>query len=378
MALLDVRAAARADGGHELAGLHAALVIRAGPDIERIQRQIQHLLSTYTNTEESSLVTVGDGDHRRFTLRDRRLPDWCVIEWGRIGALYVVTVGEGAFERIVRTIGGTEPALTDDAWFDRAVARTHVQEASHMLLMRFDLLRAAGDAAYTHKALNVQRALELDGVDRGVWTARRKGRSGEVLAFLRRNGEESLTPIAGEAFLRDLPPDIIPDGATRFVVFRCEPAAAVRTLAEAYLLSRDPAQRTESRTFWRSLQKEAGVSFETDLFSQLGSRIVMHDYPPHALGLSLARTFLFPINGDAAALRDRIDRLLEHVAKSEGWPPIPQLRRNDRGVWYLFAGLAGPALTVTDDWLVVSFSPEAVRAVVDGLRPAAQSVASEP
>ncbi len=104
----------------------------------------------------------------------------------------------------------------------------------------------------------------------------------------------------------------------------------------------------------------------------------MHDYPPHVLRLALARTFLFPISGDATVLRDRLDRLFEHLSGIEDLPPIPQLRHDPDGVWYLFVGLAGPAFTVTDDWLVVSFSPRAVREVVDGLHPRPQPDAVEP
>ncbi len=378
LALLDIRARARVDGGHELAGLHGALVLRTGDDVARIERQIQHVLSTYTNSAESTLITDKDRSPQRFALRDRRLPAWAIIEWGRIGTLYVVTIGEGAFDRVARTIAGGEPALSNEPWFAAALARTEGGDASHALLMRFDTLRGAGDAAYGKKASDVQAALGLDGVDRGLWTARRSGRSGEVLALLRRNGKEILTPIAGERFLKDLRPGTIPDGATRFVVFQCEPASAIQTLAQSWLLSRSQDGRDESHAFWRSLQKDAGVSFESDIFTHLGPRIVMHDYPPHVLRLAIARTFLFPITGDAAVLRDRIDRLFRHLAEREDMPPIPQLRRDPDGVWYLFVGLAGPALTVTDDWLVVSFSPRAVREVVEGLYPNTQPDAVEP
>lgn len=385
LALLDISSRGRADGGHELAGLHGALVVRTGDDVARVERQIQHVLNTYTNSAESTLVTDKDRTPQRFALRDRRMPAWAIIEWGRIGDLYVLTIGEGTFDRVARTIAGKEPALSDEKWFAAAlahpqlrVARTEGKDASHALLVRFDLLRGAGDAAFTQKANRVQAALGLNDVDRGLWTAQRSGRSGEVVALLRRNGKEVLTTIAGVRFLEDLQPGIIPEGATRFVVFQCEPASAIRTIAQTWLLSQSQDGRDASRAFWRSLQKDAGVSFESDIFTHLGPRIVMHDYPPHVLRLALARTFLFPITGDATVLRDRIDRLFGHLAKSEDMPPIPQLRHDPDGVWYLYVGLEGPALTVTDDWLVVSFSPRAVREIVDGLHPKTQPDAVEP
>jgi hypothetical protein len=42
-----------------------------------------------------------------------------------------------------------------------------------------------------------------------------------------------------------------------------------------------------------------------------------------------------------------------------------QLRRDTDGVWYLYFGIAGPALAVADDRLIISFSPDAVRKNID-------------
>ena len=49
VALFAFDAAPRADGGHELAGLELALIIRAGDGVtEKIERRIQHLLNVFT------------------------------------------------------------------------------------------------------------------------------------------------------------------------------------------------------------------------------------------------------------------------------------------------------------------------------------------
>jgi len=89
--------------------------------------------------------------------------------------------------------------------------------------------------------------------------------------------------------------------------------------------------------------------------------VVVHDYPPHALRLPPAWTILAGVDGDSGKLRANLDRLLEVARKELQNGGSMRLRRDDDGVWYLYVGLNGPALAVTDRWLLVSFSPEAVR-----------------
>ena len=103
------------------------------------------------------------------------------------------------------------------------------------------------------------------------------------------------------------------------------------------------------------------MSFDRDIFSHLGHTVVIHDYPEHPLRLSVARTLLVCIDGDAEALRRRIDHLLGCVGPQLPQAGLLRLRQDADGVWYLQYGLLGPALVVTDDWLMVSFSPTAVR-----------------
>ena len=69
--------------------------------------------------------------------------------------------------------------------------------------------------------------------------------------------------------------------------------------------------------------------------------------------------------------RSGLDRLLEryrqHLASASGRPGGEpgwfdwQLKHDPDGVWYLQAGIYGPALAVTEQWIVISYSPVAVR-----------------
>ena len=94
---------------------------------------------------------------------------------------------------------------------------------------------------------------------------------------------------------------------------------------------------------------------------QLGGPIIIHNYPLHALRLPLAWTILVPLEGDSARLRSHLDNLLKDLAEEYGGMAPAKLYCDADGIWSIRFGIDGPALAVTDHWLILSFSPEAVR-----------------
>ncbi len=394
LALLDAQARPRADGGHELAGLHAALILHTRGVNEKIEQRIQHLLNTYTNTDATSLTVESADGHTAYTLRDRRLPEWASITWGRVGDYFAVTVGDGTYQRIVRTIrkrrtGNLPPtkrsrSLAADAWFAKAVGlarpggptgRGGVSGVGSVAwLVQFTELKRNADASLSAKIERVQAALGLGRAERGLWTAGRTGRAVEIHGVLRRDGRNEVNVIAGAELAKTLDDGAVPEEASGYAVLDCNPRTVLRGLREAYLASKSPHARQGSRAFWRDLEARADVSIEQDIFANLREPLVIHDYPPHALRIPLAWTILLPIEGDAETLRGRIDRFMttaQSMLDVEG--PL-QLRHDEvaapgmvGGLWYVQYGLVGPALTVTDRWLVISFSPHAVRENVERL-----------
>lgn len=383
--LLDIRATARADGGHQLAGLHAALIIHTRGDNGQIEGRIQHLLNTYTNREESIMTTRSNGGQAFFTLRDRRLPPWAVLAWGQLGDHYVVAIGDKTFERIARAIGDHSPSLAADAWFHRAGHRFE-HPAAVALYVRFDHLRRNMDASLVVKTAQVKAALGLVGAQRGLWTAGYDGRAVVATNTLRRAGRDEFIPIAGPELLERRP--VLMDQLSRLwnrlsdssgdeatleeglfhAVIDCDPSAVLHSVCEAYAAAKSPRAIQGSRAFWRGFEDDAEVSIERDVFSRLGGPIIIHNYPRHALRLPFAWTILMPITGDAAILRSHVDRLLGSVRRQLSEGGFLRLHHDGDGVWYLQYGLSGPGLIVTDRWLVVSFSPQAVRANVALLR----------
>ena len=73
LALLSIDFAQREDGGHQLSGLEAALIIHV-PAADKFEQRIQQLLNKYTNTDHTTLQTPSYNGNIIHSIRDRRLP----------------------------------------------------------------------------------------------------------------------------------------------------------------------------------------------------------------------------------------------------------------------------------------------------------------
>ncbi len=362
--LFDIHARKRPDGGHELEDLRAALIAKVGASQNGMEQRIRHLLQTYTNSEETVLTRRTILDDEVFTIRDRRLPAWLTISWGRFGEYYVVGVGQGAFERIADTLAGRGERLQNDHWFARACSDLRTADSAFTLYLRLDELEKHVDAALMRKTADVLSALGLGGLQRGLFNLGTRERSVEVTAAIRRNGRDETRRVAGNHLRERLWPNVVPEDARRYVLLDLELGAALSAMTEACLVARSPRARRKQREFWSSIDEASGVSLGRDIYPHLGGPVVLHNFPRHALGLSIAWTIVTPIKGDATALRLEIDRWMDEARRILKDAGSVQLHRDDDGVWYTQLGLVGPAVTVTDRCVVVSFSPEAVRQIV--------------
>ncbi|MCP4246141.1 MAG: hypothetical protein GY778_03745 [bacterium] len=375
--LLGAQAAPLPSGGFRLAGLRGALIVRTGGGHAPLEARIQHLLNIYTNREVADFETVDEAGVVSNRLVDRRLPDWAELRWGPVQDVYVIALGPGVFEQVAATVRRDRPSLVDDDWFAAAHRRCRGAVASAEWNVRFDLIRRGLGAVMAGKPEAVVKGLGLADVRRGLWSLGTAGRAVEVHAMLARKDSDEYVPIS-----RQLEPgaeeDLIPAEATQYEFIETSARSLVHRVRDAYLAGRSPSSQARLSDMWAQLEADCGVSVDRDLLAQLGDRIVIHDFPRPPFDLPLLRTIQVEIVGSPLAVRTSLDRLLRRCRRyiaERDWPMVKLVHDPD-GVWFLQAGLYGPAVAVTDGWLVIGFSPVAVRQNLVRLEP--PQPASEP
>jgi len=369
--VLDATATPLAGGGHRLAELRGGVIVHTCGDNAALEARVQHLLNTYVNNEIARCETIRSEGRTSYRLIDERLPLWAQMEWGAVEDCYVLALGSGVFERIAATVRARQAALTSDDWFAAAHRRCRGDHAYAEWAVRFDRIRDRLQPIMAGKPEEVLAGLGLGEVQRGLWTVGvgggSDGRAVQAYAVLQNHDGDRFLPICHvpDAVRPGRVEAPIPPQASRYAVVRYSPRRLVFRVRDAYLASRSPSAQRNLREMWARVEAETNVSVDRDLLMQLGPRIVVHDYPPHPLDLPLLRTVLIEINGSSLAVRTCLDRLLrryrDHLGRpSPDWTSL-RLEHASDGVWYLQAGLYGPALAVTDRWVIISYSPVAVR-----------------
>ncbi len=363
LVLFDIHAERRVDGGHQLKDLRAALITNTPQSNKAIEQRIQHLLTTYTNSTESTLTKRTVHGHEVFTLRDRRLPSWMSFSWGRMNTNYVVGLGDGTLEQIAQTLSGRHENVAGDRWFKAALSKMERVPSSLVFYVQLDRLRTCLDDSLGKKINNVLEALSLDRTQRGLLALGMDGRSVEVAGMIHRDGHNEMRTLISSEFHTPLTKKAVPQQARRFALVDAKLGSALEGLTEAVWSARSRGARLQQEVLWADIDKKAGVRLKQDIYGRLGGPLILHDYPRHPLGLAFAWNMVVPIQGDATDLRRDLDRWLEEVQRLLARGNGIQLQRGEKGLWYTQFGLVGPAVTVTDRYLVLGFSPETVRQI---------------
>lgn len=363
IALLGVQARALDENSHRLDSLQLAIIVHTRGENAAIQQRVQQLLSLHTNQSQTRLETVEFDGGRYFQLRDNRLQDWAVLAWGAIGDHFVLTLGEGAFAQVLAVARGDTPRLTEDDWLPFALKTVQAHRAKLGWYIHFDRIRAGEDKILAGKIARVRRALHLGATQRGLWAIRYEGRAVEIDGVVREGDRNVHRPVSDSRLIDTLGNNVVPDQAGSYAIFERNARAAMEIIGAAYLVGRSPEGRESFRDWWYDIEARAGMSFDEDILAHVGDHIVIHDHPKHLLRVPLLWTYLFEISGDADTVRKGIDELLKLVRDEMADIETPfKVEKAEDGIWFLRIGIEGPAVTVTDRWIVLSYSPRAVRA----------------
>jgi len=370
VALLDIQSNRLAEEVYRLGSLQAVLILHSRGDNESIEGQLRGLLNSHTNSDLARLEQVSHGDVTVHRLVDSRLPDWAVVEWAVLGEFFVVGVGQGALGKVLAAAGQEDRRLTEDRWFTWAYGQCRAGPAGTMWLVRIAALRGRLERVVRGRPLAVIEALGAGGVEQSFWSVGRQGRAIVSFCAQRVAGRDLITTVSDPAAASAELLAAVPPHAPSFAVIRADLSDWVRRLAVAYLASQAPATRERIEEWWTGLQERLQIDVRADLLAQLGGHAVVHTFPEHPWGVPLLCTILFELRGDAERFRVALDRLLaawqaalSGGAAEEGEIRLgPQLRRSEDGIWHVQIGvLVMLGLAVEDGWVVLSYSPEAVR-----------------
>lgn len=352
----------------KLGHLQTAVVFRANGEQQIVLDQLNRVISRYTNASVAELTSQRAATHPYQRLADERLPGWAIWEWGRLDDFFVVTFGAGAFDRIAQVYDGQRPCLADDVWFKQASAIVDGACAQAQWFIALSTLEQRLRGAARGRHSRVVRALEADNMTHDLWAIGRDGRALKWFRYYRRNGEDTLRrysdPTRYPAHLRR----IIPRDAQRYGIINVPTRWLVDNLPRAWVAARSEDSVETYHRIWQRFQEESGVDISSSLIDHLGDNVVVFDYPPHPLRIPFALTFAIEID-DRRAVQLAVDTLLsawsrylnEKAKRGESALVRLKVRNTSDGVWFLQAGILGPALKVTDRYVVVSWSPQALR-----------------
>ena len=202
-----------------------------------------------------------------------------------------------------------------------------------------------------------------------LWTSGMEGRALSWYRCFRRNGKDVVHRYSDPARYEPRHLGIVPGQARHFAVINVPTRWLVDNLPRAWLAAQSQRNVHKWEQIWRSLERKTGIDLGGNLINHLGDHLILFDYPPHPLDIPFALTIAVEID-DQRPVKTAVDALLkawgqylDERAERSGTKLVRVKVRQDKadGIWYLQAGILGPALKVTERYLVISWSPQALR-----------------
>lgn len=375
--LLDITTREIDKDVYRLDRMQAALVVASAGMELALERRIRDLLATYTDAENGTIETQMLGNLKYHRLVDGRLPDWAVTEWGQVGEHFVAGFGAGAFAKVATVIRSGKGSLAEDRWFAGAHAKARGATCGIEIYADVRRIRERLERDAKDRPTAVLQSLHLEIADKLVWTTGHDERAiRSVVVGRDLEGKDYFFILAGR---ENASPEVaaqIPGEADSYLVLRMPMSQVFRDSRHAYMESQSPGQRRAVRELWNRLQAEYGFDSESEVIDQLGDHLLIHTFPAHPLRLPVLCTIWIQIAGDESKVAHAVDRMMTAwqdsltridpvttlpTYRKPAFALSPQVRREPDGLWSLHLGFINPAMTVTKGWLIISWSPEAVR-----------------
>ncbi|HKD37968.1 MAG TPA: hypothetical protein VKB78_14245, partial [Pirellulales bacterium] len=345
--------------------VHGGLIINLGDQADDAKASIDRL------TALSPMPPNASGKWQRAPLP----PDAPVIEWGFDGKYFILGIGEGSADGIVQRKNGSAPK-----WLEAVHSRLRVERPAmvHYLNIKkiVSLVQASGALGrglppQTLDALgisNVTSLASVSGLEKDGWTSNTLlGIDGEPTGVFALAGGNPLTAA-------DLAP--IPKDATIALAGRLDLDRVYRGISKI-AGNVNPHARLELEQGIAQLENHLGIELSRDVFKSLGDTWCVYSSPSEGGLLVTGLTVVTPLR-DRERLAKAEERLRmmakaasEPAPGARGFGPRSRMTIADcefRGNQIHFLNFIGepipvaPAWCITDKELIVSLSPQTIKA----------------
>lgn len=352
--------------------LEMALLIRTHGDNREVLQRLQAVIASYVKPEDAAIKNF-ERPHAKYNsqrLIHSKLPEWAIVEWGQVDDCYLITAGEGVFDRILAVRAGQSEALAAQPWYLRSQVALKGPSSFLSLYVQLERTRKQLDAALAGIPGKMVHSLQLESAKEVRWAMGLEGRFIRSLLWIS-DGNPAADRVVVLSDPAAPPPEVaaaIPPAATIVSVSKFDMPLQLTKIGQAWMNAMDPWMQNELREVWERLGEKVGGNLYDALVARTGPYLVIHNYPPHDLGWSLMFTILLQYDGAATvkpgmdAVMTQLQRELAAVAEKNHGTFNLRLVRDPDGIWSLPLILFTPAIGVSDRWLVISWSPQAVRA----------------
>lgn len=345
------------------------LAVDVNGQIGPLMKIVHNAVNELTDESMASIEEKKADGIRYVELTDQRLPDWCHIAWGQINDYFVLTFGVDVWPQVAAVAGGKEKSVTSDEWV-ASVRREMADVVQIEVVVDAKRIREKLDPSTGGKATAYFKEWGAEKMDRAFWALGLADRALYCEAFFRMPQRTVrrlyADPDAADAdLLSVVPPE------ARYAIYNVPMREFLPQLISSYYATRPERVRNKAVKLWERIQREHGFDARKDILANLGDRIVLHNWPEHPLHLPLMFTTVAPIKQNAEAVKSTIETMctawqagMQEIADREGRDnPI---HHDPDGFWYIsFGFIDGVAWTVTDKYIITSWSRWALRTYLD-------------
>ena len=357
--------------GARLDKLRLVIAVKTNGKSEPFRRIIQKAVNEQTDAGIAHLEVKHAEKWKYQELSDERLPDWCVVAWGEMDGLFVMTLGVDVWPQIAAVAAGKQPSLAADPWITAVRSQQKTEPLIEVFVSARDI-RKRLDPFVQGRATAFFKSWHAEDSDMAHWALGFEDRALFCVVNHRQGNGTQRRVYAHPKFATAQLKQAIPD-ESRYAVYRIDMEDFLPQLIGSYYATQDDEARQAAEKIWNDIQTKLGVDAERDALAHLGKNIVLHNYPEHPLHLPLAFTALIEIKSEPDKVRNTLETLCnswqeecDELAAESGFINTGALTRDDDGVWYIqFPFFNGLAWTFTDRYIITSWSPWALRQYLD-------------